>query len=733
MHKRSRTYKSPLSLLKLESHLDGIAEAIARNDWTHIQSPTGSGKSLGVPFIISSNVARPKVFIAVPTITAVHSLHRTFCQWWPDIPCGFSAEGKVNYDCSSLVVFATTGHVLRLMLSCFKKRLCNFCDVLVVDEVHNLSIDNFMIIELWQRFTSCRHYKFGQRPRLVTMSSDRYSALTSFTKTVTIDIPQYPIETVYHQEKLSSNQIIPSLVKVVKEYCSTNPINPKQQNRHVLVFVHGVDSVSKVVNALQRECSNSIVISAYGGMSDSNLKKIYDNPPSNQRKIIVATNVAETSITVEDVAIVFDSMLEKVPTETDVGSIKLVTTLISKASANQRRGRTGRTGPGKVYRMITKEEFEGLSDSRQDEIHRCSINTSVLQLLNVGIDVFDFMNKASKEKINSSINLLLYLRLIDRKNDGYQVSEAGRFVTRLPLGIRTGTVLYYWIKVLRLPALPCIAAVVFIDRYDGTYFNLSLVNGSSFSSYSDIGTFLHLFLWCMNECHGQIISDSSELMNIFSKFPLIKTRRVVSALLYVSRLSQLFNLTETDVSPFNVEKVVDLLCPILAFVYGDRLMKLVENKSLDSGTKEGSINHCLYRLGMDDSSPTIFTLEKRSMASCINNNAPMILSLCSVDHDGKNVVAISAPVTVDHLSKAEVMWKDLKAKLGLINDGVSCPFRKPLYVRQSMVLVKPIPNDDDIVYVPTIPTITLNHSCKNEWYSMFARIGTMPTIPSWNF
>lgn len=662
---------SPISRLKLVKHLDDIAEVIAKNDWTHIQAPTGSGKSLGIPFKIASNFCQPRVVVSVPTITAVQSLHRTFKLWWPGIPSGYSAEGKVCYDNSTKVIYATSGHVLHLMLSSYSRRICDFCDVLILDEVHNRSIENYVIMELWKRCTS--HYendgrsyvKFAQRPRFVTMSADFDGSLFPLAKSYVVDIPQYTIDVKYHGSEVHHHKLVDTLARVIAEHDISSP---SPESNHFLVFVHGVDTVHKLVRTLSLKTS-AHVLPAYGGMSDLQLKRIYDAPPSGKRKIIVATNVAETSITIEGVSIVFDGMYEKVPVETDVGSVKLVTSSISKASANQRKGRTGRTMPGLCYRLTSKELFDKYTNTREDEIHRCSIHTTVLQLVCCYIDPYTFLYLASKERVKASLVLLERLGLIKEKiisSDEYNPTKSGKFVSRLPLDVRTGTLIYLWTKVLKLPPLPVIVVASFVDRADGSYFAISSSSLSGdtgpnddlapFSSYSDIGTYLHLFLHLMNECNGSILSDSSTLLNIFTCMSFVKARPLVNAFLAIARLVDMLKLKDGDIGPFDVNKVIEKLSPILSFVYDDRRMSNVKGHS-----DKGNMTSCTYRLVKEipdeeesskckDQTPT-FTLERKTLATCIRKNSLLIVSLCSIEINNVNVISISAPITEDDITK----------------------------------------------------------------------------------
>ena len=125
----------------------------------------------------------------------------------------------------------------------------------------------------------------------------------------------------------------------------------------------------------------------YGSLPSRDQLKVFRPAARGQRKVVVATNIAETSITIEGVVYVVDSCFVKLKWyNADTNADALVVTEVSRASAEQRAGRAGRTRPGQCYRLCTEEQFLALPANTPPEMQRTDLSQSVLQLLALGID-----------------------------------------------------------------------------------------------------------------------------------------------------------------------------------------------------------------------------------------------------------------------------------------------------------------------------------------------------------
>ena len=180
----------------------------------------------------------------------------------------------------------------------------------------------------------------------------------------------------------------------------------------------------------------------YGGMPLAEQMKIFEGAPFNTRKVIVSTNVAETSITIEGVSFVVDACLTKVKVHNPSLNLdQLMVIPASRASCNQRAGRAGRTKPGKCFRLCTREFFEErLPAESQPEIERSDLTQMLLKLKGLGIRnlaEFDYFGRApSRQSLSSSLDLLYHLGAIDAK--GELTQERGLALVEMPVDARSG-------------------------------------------------------------------------------------------------------------------------------------------------------------------------------------------------------------------------------------------------------------------------------------------------------
>lgn len=481
----------------ISSHIEDIITILRASDTgvLSLVSPTGSGKSLGVPLSIA-NLSLPtkrrlRIMISVPTRAAVESLKRSadYIQDQvnqkisPDkrvkkIIVGTAASRRANYDQNTQVIYATSGHVRKRMLQYFYNGkvgdMGDLCDILMLDEYHNGSLDNTIMLSLWRAAAAAGVLV----PRVIVSSAVIFSIpqsipykeyvvkiednlLISHSVTVTYMNSQPS----YYTGKGLTDGVYTEAIRIIKRIHNEDP----NTNAHMLIFVPGRREVTFVVDGIGI-LNNAKVIPAYSKLTKEQISDIY-SINNGIRKIIIATNVAETSITIENVTYIIDTLLEKVADVTSNGGFRLVTKLISKASAEQRKGRTGRTGPGVVYRLIDQDSYNKLADNRLPEIQRIPLFNMIIEMLNVGLVPQNYIVQDDNSKIAQSMNTLEELSLIKVLTEDKTViiSDAAKFSVNFPLGIRNSKFLYDWIEQGYQPFTGIVLAVL-IDSYGPSYF-----------------------------------------------------------------------------------------------------------------------------------------------------------------------------------------------------------------------------------------------------------------------
>ena len=173
----------------------------------------------------------------------------------------------------------------------------------------------------------------------------------------------------------------------------------------ILVFLPGERAIKDCIERLSKEpwYRKLFILPLYGRLSKEEQERVFKSPPFGKKKIVISTNIAETSITINDIAAVIDSGLAKLNFYNPFTfTSSLDETLISKASCNQRRGRAGRTQEGVCYRLYTRKDFETRQLYTLEEIYRTDLSEVVMRMAELGIldfENFDFISPPGKKGI----------------------------------------------------------------------------------------------------------------------------------------------------------------------------------------------------------------------------------------------------------------------------------------------------------------------------------------------
>ncbi|RUP46148.1 P-loop containing nucleoside triphosphate hydrolase protein, partial [Jimgerdemannia flammicorona] len=213
-------------------------------------------------------------------------------------------------------------------------------------------------------------------------------------------------------------------------------VHTKDSPGDVLVFMPGRDQIEKVVSEVTERATtlppkyNALLpLPLYAGLPTAEQTLVFQPPPPRTRKIIVATNIAEASVTIDGVVHVIDAGFVRLRAYNPRTGLESLTTVpVSKAAARQRAGRAGRTRPGKAYRLYTEEAYRRLREQNVPEIQRSNLVTVVLQLKALGIENvarFEFLSGPPAELMVRALELLYSLGALD---------DYGRLT--MPLGIQ---------------------------------------------------------------------------------------------------------------------------------------------------------------------------------------------------------------------------------------------------------------------------------------------------------
>lgn len=302
------------------------------------------------------------------------------------------------------------------------------------------------------------------KDKSIPVLKGEYSDLTAKTMSI-ID------ETVINLDLIE--KLICHLLGSKKESDSSSLRGRTKQNLGaILIFVPGTYLINKLVKGLQNSSIimgqgfNILALPLHGGLPPSQQSKVFARPPAGVTKIVVATNVAETSITIDDVTCVIDSgKANEVRFDPVKGISRLQEVYVSQASCQQRRGRAGRVQPGECYKLFSKNRWETMEKNTLPEISRTSLHSLVMDTKAiVKGDVFeilkDMLTPPSPDGLKEAVTSLELMGAIDNTNQN--LTSLGRHLTQMPCDPKLGKMLIYG-AILRCvdPILTIVAAQSF--------------------------------------------------------------------------------------------------------------------------------------------------------------------------------------------------------------------------------------------------------------------------------
>lgn len=445
---------------------------------------TGVGKSTAVPSAFYSKGRT--IMVVQPTIAASTDIPKYLKRFIPESDIGTAVEGDVKYKNKVLyardtettpMVYCTAGHFRNIMLKyaenpdMFEEP---FVDYIFLDEAHTGDLNYDLIMYLFAYLLSKLDSSRLPRLLLVTATPGVYPFKDNMMLKQTYPGKSYPVEISYHTRDYKNlkgrdyEQLFLDVIDVVTKDHSER-IVPEDENDGWLIFCPGKNEILTIVEGLRKNTQNSIIIPYYSGIGEEAIH--YDMvPPPGMRKIVVSTNAAEASVTIEGLSRVYDTLVEKSTVASKNGGTMLATVNIARSSAAQRKGRAGRTKPGSCYRMCTERYFDSLDEVRKREIERIAPDGMILDLLSRNLKVEDIIidNVISKQKLRETTERLEIIGLINNS----VVTDGGNWVKNVPLSPRVGMFLWIWGKFSHYnPFVGALMASI-MENHGGGYFYL---------------------------------------------------------------------------------------------------------------------------------------------------------------------------------------------------------------------------------------------------------------------
>ncbi|KAJ0634302.1 putative RNA helicase [Helianthus annuus] len=425
-----------LPILQFE---DKILETVNQNPVVVIIGETGSGKSTQLSQILHRSGYTKSGAIAVtqPRRVAAVSVSRRVAQEL-DVRLGDEVGYAIRFEDRTsertCIKYLTDGVLLRESLS--DPELKQY-SVIILDEAHERSLNTDILMGLMKRLIRLRASNLKVLITSATLDGEKVSKFFSDCPILNVPGKLYPVEISYSSEQPKS-YIESSLRKAID-------IHVNEPEGDILIFMTGQDDIEKLVSKLEEKiqslevgsCLDALVLPLHGSLPPEMQVRVFSPPPPNCRRFIVATNIAETSLTVDGVVYVIDSgYVKQRQYNPSTGMYSLDVVQISRVQANQRAGRAGRTRPGKCYRLYPLAVYhDNLLDATVPEIQRSSLAGSVLYLKSLDlpdIDIlkFDFLDSPSLESLQDALKQLF---LIDAIDENGTITRIGKTMSELPL------------------------------------------------------------------------------------------------------------------------------------------------------------------------------------------------------------------------------------------------------------------------------------------------------------
>ncbi|SMR63660.1 unnamed protein product [Zymoseptoria tritici ST99CH_3D1] len=504
-NKRKREAKSPLAVKKQKlfesrqhlpiwSRAKDIRAALKQHSVLVLSGETGSGKSTQVPqFLLESPWCTGKIAVTQPRRVAAISLARRVAEEMgsplgsssPASKVGYSVRFDDNTSPGTKIKFLTEGMLLQEML---RDPTMSQYSCIIVDEVHERSVDVDLIlgflkslllggkrkkplkvvvmsatadVEGISQFFSAPTARIeeDEDPSVTTHGAsaenkeeEKTSAATDAPEGDAQELPvsqchvegrQYPVK-LHYLDQPTHDVVDSALQRIFLIHCK------EPMPGDILVFLTGQETIQNLAKLVEEFAKNlttdfpkMLVLPLFAALPQTAQQRIFERAPPNTRKVILSTNIAETSVTVPGVRFVIDTGKAKIKQfRNRLGLESLLIKPISRSSADQRKGRAGREAAGQCFRLFTEDGYNSLAKDTKPEILRCDLSDAVLKMKARGVrDVlaFPFLTPPTREAMEKSLLQLLQLGTLQPSNG--KINDLGRKVARLPLTPSLGRII----------------------------------------------------------------------------------------------------------------------------------------------------------------------------------------------------------------------------------------------------------------------------------------------------
>ncbi|ETN59898.1 ATP-dependent RNA helicase [Anopheles darlingi] len=444
--------------LPVAKHRDEIVEAVRNERVVVLAGDTGCGKSTQVPQYLY-RAGYERIACTQPRRIACISLskrvaHELLAEYRTEV--GYQIRFERSKSTHTKIVFITEGLLLRQLASedCLEQY-----SVIILDEVHERHLHGDFLLGIAKCLIRAR-----PNLKLVLMSATinikLFADYFSEEEARIIEVPGrlYPIKLHYmpqlkdaplvsgegsrsrssKSDRLNPEPYIQILQLIDQKY-------PPTEKGDLLIFLSGLTEITSICDAAREyneKTKNWIILPLHSTLSIAEQDKVFDYAPDGMRKCIVSTNIAETSVTIDGIRFVVDSgKVKEMSYDPTTKMQRLKEFWISRASAEQRKGRAGRTGPGVCYRLYAEQQFHDFEPYSTAEILKVPLESLLLQMISMGLPnarLFPFIEPPPMDNIE---NAIVGLKEAEALTEDEKLTPLGKALARIPVDISIGKML----------------------------------------------------------------------------------------------------------------------------------------------------------------------------------------------------------------------------------------------------------------------------------------------------
>lgn len=468
-----RRMKMPLTeqTLPVDAVLDDLKQALRQRHEAVLEAPPGAGKTTRVPLALLDApwLAGKKILMLEPRrIAAKNAAHRMASLLNESVgqTVGYRMRLDNKTSRATRIEVITEGILTRLLQ---QDPSLESVGLVIFDEFHERSLDADLALSLCLKGRELFRDDSNPLKILVmsaTLDSAAIASLLDDAPLVRSEGRTYPVTIRYGQAAKPGERIVERMVATLRQALSDNP------DSSILAFLPGQSEIHRTTAALgewlvERKLRGVHLRPMYGNLTLEEQQQAIaplTGASAGERKVVLATNIAETSLTIEGVDVVIDSgLVREARFDPGTGMTGLHTTRISRASSTQRAGRAGRLAPGVCYRLWTESQQEQLAAHNTPEMLRADLAPLALQLLQWGVNdpaELRWLDVPPSGLWQQALDLLATLGAIARKDDSHVLTAHGQVMVDLPVHPRLAHLLLCGAQVGHLQTAAYLASLL---------------------------------------------------------------------------------------------------------------------------------------------------------------------------------------------------------------------------------------------------------------------------------